>query len=86
MNQVLIELVKKWSASSEETRPVVYMKNVPKLMTRDTRDKRNIEAFRTEYEAYCDAAGYIGDAVRIRSFGSFIKEGASMTFSNWRSS
>ena len=62
------------------------MKNVPKPMLWDTRDKRNIEAFLTEYEAYCDTVGYIGDAVRVRSFRSFLKEGASTTFASWRSS
>ena len=84
MNQVLMETVKNRRASSGETRPVVYMKNMPKRMTWDTRDKRNIEAFLTEYEAYCDAAGYISDAVWVRNFGYFLKEGASMTFANWR--
>ena len=56
------------------------MKNVPKPTTWDTKDKRNIETFFTEYEMYCDASGYIGDEVRIRSFGSFSKDGASIAF------
>lgn len=51
----------------------------------DTKDKRNIEAFVTEYETYCDALGYRGDKVRVRSFGSFLKEGASITFVAWQS-
>ena len=56
------------------------MTNVPKPMLWDMRHKRKIEAFFTQYEAYCDVAGCIGDAVRVRSFGSFLKEGASTTF------
>lgn len=86
MNLVVLQLAKATSVSSGGTSPGLYMKNVPKPQLWDTRDKRNIEAFLTEYEAYCEAAGYIGDAVRVRSFGSFLKEGASTTFSSWRSS
>ena len=67
-NQILMELLKSRTASSEEPRPTVYMKNVPKPMIWDTRNKRNIEAFITEYEAYCDASGYIGDEVRVKRF------------------
>lgn len=83
-NHLLMEFLKNSrSASSDGSRPT-YMKNVPKLMTWDTRDKRNIEAFPTEYEAYCDVSGYIGDEVRVKSFGSFLKEGASIAFAAWR--
>jgi hypothetical protein len=73
MNLVVLQLAKATSASSGGTSPGLYMKNMPKPPVWDTRDKRNIEAFLTEYEAYCEAAGYIGDAVRVRSFGSFLK-------------
>ena len=62
------------------------MIHLPKPLTWDTRDKRNIEAFLSEYEAYCDASGYIGNEVRMRSFGPFIKEGASIAFAAWRGS
>ena len=61
-NHLFMELLKSRTVSSNEPRPT-YMKNVPKPMTWDTRDKRNIETFLTEYEAYCDASGYIGDEV-----------------------
>lgn len=67
------------SASSDEPRPT-YMKNVPKPLTWDMRDKHNIEAYLTEYKAYCNVPDYIGDEVRLMNFGSFIKEGA------WRGS
>lgn len=82
-NHLLMELLKSRTASSDEPRPT-YMKNVPKPITWDTRDKRNIETFLTEYEAYCDASGYIGDEVRVRSFGSFLKDGASIAFAAWQ--
>ena len=41
MNHVLMELFKSRTASSDEPRST-YMKNMPKPMTWDTRDKRNI--------------------------------------------
>ena len=37
-----------------------------------------------EYETYCDASGYVDDNFRVRSFGSFLKEGAAVTYSAWR--
>lgn len=85
-NNIMLEIIKSnRSASSDGPRPT-YMKNVPKPVTWDTRDKRNIEAFLTEYEAYCDVSDYIGDEVRVRSFGSFLKEGASIAFAAWQAS
>ena len=82
MYLVVLQLAKATSASSGGNSPRLYMKNVPKPPLWVTRDKRNIETFLTEYEAYCDAAAYIGDAVRVRSFGSFLKESASTTFAS----
>lgn len=85
-NHLMMEILKSSrSASLDGPRPT-YMKNMPKPLTWDTRDKRNIEAFFNEYEAYCDASGYIGDEVRVRSYGSFLKEGASIAFAAWRGS
>ena len=86
MNQVVLQLPKATSASSGGTNLGLYMKNVPKPMLWDTRDKQHIEALLNEYEAYCDAAGYIGDSVRVRRFGCFLREGTSTTFANWRGS
>ena len=63
---------------------VVYMKNVLKLVVWDTKDRRNIETFITEYETYCNALGYLNDDVKVRSFGSFLKEGIIATYSAWR--
>ena len=63
---------------------VVYMKNVPKPVIWDTKDCKNIETFITEYETYCDALGYVDNDVRVRSFGSFLKEGAVATYLAWR--
>ena len=60
---------------------VVYMKNVSKPVIWDTKDCRNIETFITEYETYCDASRYVDDDIQIRSFGSFLKEGAVATYS-----
>ena len=85
-SQVLLQLAKSKSASLGKIHPGLYMKNVSKPIIWDTRDKQNIEAFLTEYEAYCDAADYIGNTVRIRSFRSFLKKDASTTFASWRSS
>lgn len=63
---------------------VTYTKNVPKPVVLDTKDRRNIETFITEYETYCDASGYLEDDVRVQSFGSFLKEGTIATFAAWR--
>lgn len=80
LNQMLVEIIRSGkSLSSDATKPT-YMKNVPKPMTWDTKDKRNIETFLTEYETYCDASGYNGDEVRVRNFGSFLKDGVSIAF------
>lgn len=71
-NQMLVEIIRsKINTSSDATKPT-YMKNVLKPTMWDTRDKRNIKAFFTEYETYCDASGYNGDEVKVRSFGSFL--------------
>lgn len=48
------------SLSSDATRST-YMKNVSKPTTWNTKDKRNIEAFLTEYETYCDVSGSRGE-------------------------
>ena len=81
-NQMLMELAqgKLAKGSSSDGSKPTYMKNVPKPPNWDTKDRRNIEAFLTEYETYCNASGYIGDEVRVRSFGSFLKEGAAVSF------
>ena len=77
-NHLMIEILKSTrSASSDGTRPT-YMENVPKPLTWDTRDKRNIEVFLTEYEAYCDASGYIGDNVRVRTLGPSLRRAHSL--------
>lgn len=85
-NHLMMKFLKSTrSASSDGPRPT-YMKNVLKPMTWDTRDKKNIEAFLTEYEAYCDASDYIGDELRVRNFGSLLKDDASIAFADWRGS
>jgi hypothetical protein len=84
-NHLLMKLFKSRTASSDESHPT-YIKNVPKPMTWDTRDKRNMETFLTEYKTYCNASGYIGDEVRVRNFGSFFKDGASIAFAAWHGS
>ena len=76
----------KWEISSSNVTKPTYIKNVPKSTTWDTKDKRNIEDFLTEYETYCDASRYNGDDVKVRSFGSFLKDGASIAFAAWRGS
>jgi hypothetical protein len=81
---MLVEMVQKGRNSSSDGSKPTYMKNISKPTTWDTKDKRNIETFFMEYETYCDASGYIGDEVRVRSFGSFLKEGASIVFAAWR--
>lgn len=81
-NQILIEMVQRQKNSSLDGSNPSYMKNVPKLTTWDTKDKNNIEILLTEYETYCDALGYIGDEVRMRNFGSFLKGRAVVSFAS----
>ena len=79
-NRMLVEIMKSGKSSSSDATKPTYMKNVPKPTTWDTKDKRNIEAIITEYETYCDAAGYNDDEVRVKIFGSFLKDDASIAF------
>ena len=85
-NQMLVDMVQKRKNLSSDGSKPTYMQNVPKPMSWDTKDKRNIETFLTEYETYCDASGYIGDEVRVRCFGSFFKDGAAIAFAVWQGS
>lgn len=62
----------------------IYIKNAPKPTMWEIKDKKNIGAFFLEYRTYYEALGYFGDEVRVRSFGSFLKEGASTTFISWK--
>lgn len=65
---------------------IMYMKNVPRLLDWDTKDKRTIMSFITKYEIICNAMGCARDEMRVRSFGSYMKEGAYITFLTYRSS
>jgi hypothetical protein len=87
-NQLLMERLFKGKGVSSPSilSKVTYMKNVPKPVLWDTKDKRNIEFFMTKYENYCYAFGYLGDDVRVRSFGTFLKDSARITFLAWRAS
>ena len=85
-NQMLIEILKSRRSSSSDATKSMYMKNVPKPTTWDTIDKKYIEVFLTEYETYCDASGYNSDDVKVRSFGSFLRDGTSIAFAAWRGS
>ena len=80
-NQLVMELAQQRARGtlSDGSKPT-YMKDVPKSANRDTKDRRNIEAFLIEYEMYCDTLVYIGDKVRVRSFVSCLKEGAAISF------
>lgn len=84
-NQMLMGIIKSRKVISAKGPKPTYMKDVPKPMLCDTKDKRTIETLVNKYEAYCDASRYIGNEVRVRSFGSFLKDGASISFGAWRS-
>jgi hypothetical protein len=87
-NKLLMECLFKGEgvSSSSISSKIIYMKNVPKLALWDTKDKRNIKFSMTKYENYCDASDYLGDDVRVRSFSTFLKDSARITFATWRAS
>ena len=85
-NHLMMKFFKSTRSALSDGPRSTYMKNVPKPMTWDTRDKKNIEALLIEYEAYCDASGYIGDELRVRNFGSLLKDDESIAFAAWRGS
>jgi hypothetical protein len=87
-NQLLMECLFKGKEvlSPSILSKVTYMKNVPKPALWDTKDKQNIEFFMIEYKSYCDASGYQEVDVRMKSFSTFLKDSAEITFAAWRAS
>jgi hypothetical protein len=87
-NQLLMERLFKMDRVSSLfiLSKVTYIKNVPKPALWDTKDKGNINFFMTEYESYCNEFGYLGDDVRVRSFDTFLKDSAGITFAASRAS
>lgn len=85
-NRFLLDIIKSEKVSSSDVTKPTYMKDVPKPTTWNTQDKRNVEAFVTKYEIYCDASGYHSDKVKVRSFGLFLKKGTPIKFAAWRNS
>ena len=83
-NRMLVEIVQRGKSSSSDATKPTYIGNVLKPTTWDIDDKQNIEVFLTEYETYCDASWYNADEVRVRNFGSFLKDGASIAFAAWQ--
>lgn len=65
-NQMLLDVIKNGGGSKAMLSALteqVYMKNVLKFTSWDTKEKRTIETFITECEVYCNASGYNGDGI-----------------------
>ena len=59
MEQVAVAKIREVVTPASSAK-VVYMKNVPKPMVWDTKDRKNIETFITKYETYRE---YVDDNV-----------------------
>lgn len=74
-NKLLLEIIKSGGGAKilpSNVGKLAYMINAPKPMPWNTKDKKNIETFTTEYEMYDNALRYIGGDIWVRRFGFFL--------------